>query len=97
MNIFTTVMSKRKKKTRYYHLWVWFCVLYDARNWSATSMPRTYAVYSRCIGDVIISFLSAMFLLGTMGTGMQGYPMGMAYVDKSSTSFLSFYKTHAIL
>ena len=72
------------------------CVLYEARNPSATSTPCMWVVYSRCMGDVIMSSCTAPFLLGTVGTGMQGNPIGSAYVEKNKIGFLSFYRIHAI-
>jgi hypothetical protein len=40
MNMFTTVMSNKKKNMRCHHLYNRFWVLYDPHNWSATSTPR---------------------------------------------------------
>ena len=90
-------MLRRKKKTWCHHLWVWFCILHNACNWYVTSTPRICVVYSRCIGDIRTSSRCIPFLLGTVGINMQGYLIGIAWVDKSNTIFLSFYKTHAIL
>jgi hypothetical protein len=95
INIFTTIMSKRKKNTM---LPLMGLVLRTIR-----SLQLVHHIYTSHMSSVLKVhggchnvFRTAPFLLGTVGTGTQGYPIGNACVERSKTGFLSFHRIHAI-
>jgi hypothetical protein len=94
--MFITVMSNKKKNMRCHYLCDWFWILYDAHNWSATSTPRMWVLYSTCMGDVGIASCTAPFRRGTVSTDTYGNPVGMVLVERRRTGFLSFHKTEDI-